>query len=86
MTFYLQITGENIVTDAISYQHDNYVPYEADSLPVGVQGGWFKLENGLLVEYPLLKPTEKDAEIERLKEQQVLMQAALDDLIFGGGL
>lgn len=62
--FYLQVDENNIVRDAISYPYENYVPYEAEILPVGVNGGWFKLENGILVEFPELKPKDKNEELE----------------------
>lgn len=85
-TFYLQVQPNGIITDAIDYPHGNYVPVEAELLPVGVHGGWFKLENGIIVEHPELKPADPVSEIENLKQQQILMQQAIDDLILGGAL
>lgn len=82
--FYLQVQTDGTITDAITYTHEDYIEYRAESLPVGVNGGWWKLENGKLVEYPELKPVTKDEEIEQLKQEQAVMQAALDELILGG--
>lgn len=61
MKFYLQINADNIITDAISYPHEGYVEFEhsEDHLVAGINGGWFKLEDGQLVEYPELKPIEE---------------------------
>lgn len=58
MKYYLQINEHNIITDAITYPFENYIEYESDfPLPIGVYGGWFKLEGGTIVEYPELKPS-----------------------------
>lgn len=84
MKFYLQVNQNNIITDAITYPYENYIEYEAAILPSGVNGGWFKLENGVIVEYLELKPVVPGDEIKQLKEKQSLMQQALDDLLLGG--
>lgn len=62
MKFYLQVNEENIITDAISYPHGDYVEFEhsEDFLVAGINGGWWKLEEGQLVEYPELKPIEEE--------------------------
>lgn len=67
MKFYLQVQSDGTITDAITYQHGNYVEYEAEILPIGINGGWFKLENGVIVEYPNLKPMTTEDEIVQLK-------------------
>lgn len=87
-TFYLQVDkSTNIITDAIDYEYAGYVPYITDApLPIGVYGGWFKLESGVIVEYPELKPPSQEDEIAQLKTKQELMQRALDDLLLGGAL
>ncbi|MBM7868891.1 hypothetical protein JOC70_000360 [Clostridium pascui] len=86
-TFYLQVNkGTNIITDAVEYEHEGYIPYATDSLlPIGVYGGWFKLESGVIVEYPELKPILQENEVTQLKAEQVLMKKAMDDLIFNMG-
>jgi len=57
--FYLQVDHDSIIRDAIEYQVDGYVPYQTNEvLPVGLIGGWYKLENGVIVEYPALKLPE----------------------------
>lgn len=83
--YYLQVQPNGIITDAITYPFGNYVEYEAESLPIGIMGGWFKLENGVIVEYPELKPLPpQEVEIQNLKDQIALMQQAIDDIIMGG--
>lgn len=62
MKFYLQVQTDGTITDAITYPHGNYVEHIADSLPAGVNGGWWKLESGKLVEYPELKPADPETE------------------------
>ena len=61
MTYYLQVNEEGIITDAINYAYGDYVPVEIDAnpLPTGINGGWWKLENGVPVEYPELRPIEE---------------------------
>ncbi len=77
MKFYLQVQADGIITDAITYPYGNYVEYIADSLPVGINGGWFKLENGVIVEYPELKPISDDDRIATLESQNAQMLLAL---------
>lgn len=79
--FYLQLDQENIIRDCIEYPHEGYIEHKTTfPLPVGLIGGWWKLENGQFVEYPELKPVDKDAEIENLKQAI----AELTILIAGG--
>lgn len=63
-TFYLQVDSNNIIRDAITYPYGDYIPYDADMLPVGINGGWFKFENGQVVEYPELKPKDENEKLE----------------------
>jgi hypothetical protein len=79
MTFYLQVQTDGTITDAISYPFENYVPVEMDNLPIGISGGWFKFENGVIVEYPELKPKNENEQILELKENQVATNRAIDD-------
>jgi hypothetical protein len=80
--FYLQVNSDNIITDAIEYAVEGYIEYETnDVLPIGLIGGQFKYENGIIVEYPQLKPAP---EIE-LKERINLLEQALNELLLGGG-
>lgn len=56
-TFYLQVDNNDFIRDCIEYQHDDYKQIELNTpLPVGLIGGWFKFENGQIVEHPELKP------------------------------
>ncbi|KMY49246.1 hypothetical protein [Peribacillus loiseleuriae] len=81
MKFYLQVQKDGLITDAITYPYGNYIEYEVEHLPPGVNGGWFKLENGVIVEYPELKPKTESEEIADLKNQV----ADLWELILFGG-
>lgn len=79
--FYLQVREDSVITDAIEYPHGDYIEVEADVLPPGVHGGWFKLEEGKIVEYPELKPKDRDGEITELKEQ---IADLWEMVLFGG--
>ena len=59
MKYYLQVNQDNIITDCIDYPYSDYVEYEG-TITEPVHGGWFKLEAGVIVEYPELKPVEED--------------------------
>ncbi|KMY49575.1 hypothetical protein [Peribacillus loiseleuriae] len=80
MKYYLQVQPDGRITDAITYPFGNYIEYEAESLPMEVIGGWFKLENDVIVEYPELKPVTKDEEIEQLQQDlgMILLESAND--------
>lgn len=85
--FYLQVNKETgVITDAITYPYSDYVEYITEvDLPAGIYGGWYKLESGVIVEYPELKPIPPEDEIAQLKAEQALMKKAMDDLIFNMG-
>lgn len=78
MEFYLQVQEDGTITDVITYPHGNYVKHIAESLPVGINGGWWKLVDGALVEVVEKNPTTIANQI----------QSAIDDytlsLIEGG--
>lgn len=78
-TYYFQVDPKtNIITDAIEYPYADYVPYETDSrLPIGIYSGWFKLEDGVVVEYPDLKPVDKSSEMDARTE---LLQQSLSEV------
>ncbi len=65
--FYLQVQSDGTITDAITNPYEDYVKFEAEQLPIGVYGGWWKLEDGKLVEYPELKPKDENEELEELR-------------------
>ena len=57
MKYYLRLNQDNIIVDAITFPVEGYIEYESDyPLPAGINGGWWKFENGQPVEYPELKP------------------------------
>lgn len=81
--YYLQLDENNIIRDAITYPYGNYVEYETPyPLPIGVCGGWFKFENGEIVEYPELKPKAlAEEELENLKIELSQTNATLDSIL-----
>lgn len=80
-TFYIQLDKNNIVRDVIEFPHEGYLEVILDTpLPVGISGGWFKYENGELIECPELKPKPTDEQ--RLEELEQII-ADLAELILG---
>ena len=73
---YLQVSNDNIITDCISYEYQGYVPFEGVT-PPSVNGGWFKLENGVIVEYPELKPIDETEELKQRISDLELQVATL---------
>ena len=69
MKYYFRINQDNIIVDAITFPIEGYIEYETDyPLPAGINGGWWKFENGQPVEYPELKPeTELEQRIADLE-------------------
>ena len=63
MKYYFRLNQDNIIVDAITFPVEGYIEYETDyPLPAGINGGWYKWENGTYVECPELKP---ETELER---------------------
>jgi len=69
MKYYLRLNQDNIIIDAITFPVEGYIEYETDyPLPAGINGGWWRFENGQPVEYPELKPeTELEQRIADLE-------------------
>ena len=69
MKYYFRLNQDNIIVDAITFPVEGYIEYETDyPLPAGINGGWWKFENGQPVEYPELKPeTELEQHIADLE-------------------
>jgi len=69
MKYYFRLNQDNIIVDAITFPIEGYIEYETDyPLPAGINGGWWKFENGQPVEYPELKPeTELEQRIADLE-------------------
>jgi len=72
--WYLKLDQNNFILDIIEYPYEDYIEVEMPnlSLPSGINGGWFKLEDGIegnkvFVEYPELKPVTRDDQIDHLK-------------------
>ncbi|MFT4146697.1 MAG: hypothetical protein QM644_19810 [Mobilitalea sp.] len=64
-TFWIQLDQDNIIRDCVEYEVPGYIEYEtAYPLPIGFIGGWFKFENGEVIEIPELKPATAIEEIE----------------------
>ena len=69
MKYYFRLNQDNIIVDAITFPVEGYIEYETDyPLPAGINGGWWKFENGQPEEYPELKPeTELEQRIADLE-------------------
>lgn len=69
MKYYFRLNQDNIIVDAITFPVEGYIEYETDYLlPAGINGGWWRFENGQPVEYPELKPeTELEQRIADLE-------------------
>ncbi len=64
MKYYLLLDKNNIIQDAISYPVEGYIEVEVDKpFPAGINGGWYKWENGTYIEIPELKPKGIDREL-----------------------
>ena len=63
--FYFKVNDENLIEDVVEYSYEGYQEVELDMthLPAGVNGGWWKLENDVLVEYPELRPIENQEDL-----------------------
>lgn len=78
MKYYFRLNQDNIIVDAITFPVEGYIEYETDyPLPAGINGGWWKFENGQPVEYPELKP-------ETELEQRIADLEAAIAVILGG--
>lgn len=69
MDIYVKIDSEKVIRDCITYEHEGFVKVEVEEIPYGILGGWFKLENGKIVEYPELKPLSQEVELQKIKEK-----------------
>lgn len=78
--YYILLDENNIIRDAITYPVDGYIEVEVPGLfPAGINGGWYKWENGTYVEVPELKPMNE-------LEQRVADLEAAIAAILGGAL
>ena len=56
-TYYIQLDQNNIIRDVVEMPVEGYMEVQIEGpLPIGINGGWYKWENGMYVEYPELKP------------------------------
>ena len=79
-TYYIQLDQNNIIRDVVEMPVDGYMEVQIeDPLPVGINGGWYKWENGTYVECPELKP---ETEIEQCISDLEMAIAA----ILGGAM
>lgn len=81
---YLQVQTDGTITDCISFPYGDYVPFEGE-VPQDVMGGWYKLIEGIIVEFPELRQVNREDEIEKLKAEQALVKKALDEILFSQG-
>jgi len=76
MKYYFRLNQDNIIVDAITFPVEGYIEYETDyPLPAGINGGWWKFENGQPVEYPELKPETELAQ--RIADLEAAIAAIL---------
>jgi hypothetical protein len=75
-TYYIQLDQDNIIRDVVEMPVEEYIPVQIEGpLPVGINGGWYKWENGTYVECPELKP---EAEFEhRIADLEMAIAAIL---------
>ena len=68
-TYYIQLDQDNTIRDVVEMPVDGYKEVQIEGpLPIGINGGWYKWENGTYVEYPELKPeTELEQRISELE-------------------
>ena len=80
MKYYFRLNQDNVIVDAITFPVEGYIEYETDyPLPAGINGGWWRFENGQPVEYPELKP-------ETELEQRIADLEAAIAAILGGAI
>jgi len=81
MKYYFRLNQNNIIVDAITFPVEGYIEYETDyPLPAGINGGWWKFENGQPVEYPELKPETE------LEQRIADLEAAIAAILGGVGV
>ena len=81
MKYYFRLNQDNIIVDAITFPVEGYIEYETDyPLPAGINGGWWKFENGQPVEYPELKPETE------LEQRIADLEAAIAAILGGVGV
>lgn len=81
MIYYLKTDKDKIIRDLITYEHEDYEAVELDIIPDGLYSGWFKYENGEIVEYPDLNPSIEDDEIKDLKRQISDLEVKTDQAV-----
>jgi len=78
MKYYFRLNQDNIIVDAITFPVEGYIEYETDyPLPAGINGGWWRFENGQPVEYPELKPETE------LEQRIADLEAAIASILGG---
>lgn len=78
MIIYIQTDTTNRITDAITYEHDGYVPVTATlPLPPGLLGGAYELRDGIIL---YRREWDVNADIESLKEQNENLMLAIAEL------
>ena len=79
-TFYFKVSPNNVITDAIDYPYEGYVEVQLPDiqLPAGINGGWWNLVNGELVEIVELNPNTIVNQIQSAIDEYTL------ELINGG--
>lgn len=76
---YLQVQSDGTITDCISFPHGDYVSFEGET-PQDIMGGWYKLIDGKIVEFPELRPKDLTAEFEELKAKNQMLEMLISDI------
>lgn len=81
--YYLKVHPQtNVILDCIEYEYGNYIPFDTEFIPPDILGGWYKFEEGRVVEYPELKPkAPAEEELENLKIELSQTNATLDSIL-----
>jgi hypothetical protein len=69
--YYLQVRQDGTITDCINYPYGDYTPYSGE-VPQCVNGGWFKLIDGEIVEQVELNPNTIDNKIQQAIDEYTL--------------
>ena len=59
---YLKVRNDGIIADCIDYPHEGYIKFDGE-VPQSVNGGWFKLIDGVIVEQVELNPNTIDNKV-----------------------
>ena len=71
--FYLKLDSEVVILDCIEYPHEGYQQIQNESMPDGVNGGWWKYINGAFVEIVEKNPNTIENKIQKAIDDYTLL-------------